>query len=122
MRFNTINLYSGKCIYVRTNTRGGVRAICISHIAPQKLTPDVESLVLRAGQFPQTRLAEILRHVISLTLTRNGSFLNREQNLKNVVKELGSIIYDYMCNLHVILLSKITQRHFTPTIKRLVRL
>jgi hypothetical protein len=39
------------------------------------------------------------------------SLLNREYNLMNDLKVLASIVY--MCNLHVILLSKITTRYFT---------
>jgi hypothetical protein len=39
-------------------------------------------------------------------LALNRSLLNREYNLMNVLKILASIFY--MCNLHVILLSKIT--------------
>jgi hypothetical protein len=44
-------------------------------------------------------------------LALNRSLLNREYILMNVVKALASIIS--MCNLHVILLSKITPRYFT---------
>jgi hypothetical protein len=39
------------------------------------------------------------------------SLLNREYILINVLKALASIIS--MCNLHVILLPKITSRYFT---------
>jgi hypothetical protein len=41
----------------------------------------------------------------------NRSLSNREYILMNVLKALASIIS--MCNLHVILLSKITPRYFT---------
>jgi hypothetical protein len=41
----------------------------------------------------------------------NRSLLNREYILMNVLKSLASIIS--MCNLHVILLSKITPINFT---------
>jgi hypothetical protein len=41
----------------------------------------------------------------------NFSPLNREYNLVNVLKTLASIVS--MCDFHVILLSKITPRHFT---------
>jgi hypothetical protein len=41
----------------------------------------------------------------------NGSLLNRKYIVMNVLKVLASIIS--MCNLHVILLSKITPRYFT---------
>jgi hypothetical protein len=44
-------------------------------------------------------------------LALNHSFLKREYILRNVLKALASIIS--MCNLHVILLSKITPRYFT---------
>jgi hypothetical protein len=44
-------------------------------------------------------------------LTLNLSLVNREYNLMNVLKALASIVS--MCNLHVILLSKITPRYFT---------
>jgi hypothetical protein len=44
-------------------------------------------------------------------LTLNRSLLNREYNLMNVPKALASIVS--MCNIHVILLSKITPRYFT---------
>jgi hypothetical protein len=44
-------------------------------------------------------------------LAFNRSLLNREYNLMNVLKALASIFS--MCNLHVILLSKITPRYFT---------
>jgi hypothetical protein len=44
-------------------------------------------------------------------LALSRSLLNREYNLMNVLKALASIIS--MCNLHVILLSKITPRYFT---------
>jgi hypothetical protein len=42
-------------------------------------------------------------------LALNRSLLNREYILMNVLKALASIIS--MCNLHVILLSKITPRY-----------
>jgi hypothetical protein len=44
-------------------------------------------------------------------ITLNRSFLIREYNLANVWKALASIVS--ICNLHVILLSKITPRYFT---------
>jgi hypothetical protein len=44
-------------------------------------------------------------------LALNRSLLNRECILMNVLKALASIIS--MCNLHVILLSKITPRYLT---------
>jgi hypothetical protein len=44
-------------------------------------------------------------------LTLNRPLLNREYNLSNVLKALASIVC--MCNLHAILLSKITARYFT---------
>jgi hypothetical protein len=44
-------------------------------------------------------------------LTLNRSLLNRENNVMNVMKALTSIFC--MCNLLVILLSKITPRYFT---------
>jgi hypothetical protein len=44
-------------------------------------------------------------------LAFNRSLLNREYNLMNALKALASIFS--MCNLHVILLSKITPRYFT---------
>jgi hypothetical protein len=44
-------------------------------------------------------------------LALNCSLLNMEYNLMNVLKFLASIFS--MCNLHVILLSKITPRYFT---------
>jgi hypothetical protein len=44
-------------------------------------------------------------------LTLNRSRLNREDYLMNVLKALASIVS--MCNLHVILLLKITPRYFT---------
>jgi hypothetical protein len=44
-------------------------------------------------------------------LALNRSLLNREYSLMNVLKALASIIS--MCNLHVILLSKITPRYLT---------
>jgi hypothetical protein len=44
-------------------------------------------------------------------LAINRSLLNREYNLMNVWKALASIIS--MCNLDVILISKITPRYFT---------
>jgi hypothetical protein len=63
-------------------------------------------------------------------LELNRSLLNREYILMNVLKALALIISIF--NLHVILLSKITPRHFTlqvkvkatlrPTISRTVRL
>jgi hypothetical protein len=43
---------------------------------------------------------------VSLMLALHRSLLNREYTLINVLKVLASIIS--MCNLHVILLSKIT--------------
>jgi hypothetical protein len=44
-------------------------------------------------------------------LALNRSLLNREYNLMNVLKALASIFF--MCNHHVIVLSKITPRYFT---------
>jgi hypothetical protein len=44
-------------------------------------------------------------------LALNRSLLKREYNLMNVLKALDSIVS--ICNLHVILLSKITPRYFT---------
>jgi hypothetical protein len=44
-------------------------------------------------------------------LAFNRSLSNRKYNLMNVLKVLVSIFS--MCNLHVILLSKITPRYFT---------
>jgi hypothetical protein len=44
-------------------------------------------------------------------LTLNCLLLNKEYNLMNVLKALASIVS--MCNLHIILLSKITPRYFT---------
>jgi hypothetical protein len=44
-------------------------------------------------------------------LALNRSLLNREYIRINILKALASIIS--MCNLHVILLSKITPRYFT---------
>jgi hypothetical protein len=41
----------------------------------------------------------------------NRSLLNGEYDLMNVLKALTSIVS--ICNLHVILLSKITPRYFT---------
>jgi hypothetical protein len=43
-------------------------------------------------------------------LALNRSLLNGEYTLVNVLKALASIIS--ICNLHVILLSKITPRYF----------
>jgi hypothetical protein len=45
---------------------------------------------------------------VNLMLVLNGSLLNREYTLINVLKALASIIC--MCNLHVTFLSKITLR------------
>jgi hypothetical protein len=39
------------------------------------------------------------------------SLLNREYNLMNALKALALIVF--ICNLHVILLSKVTRRYFT---------
>jgi hypothetical protein len=44
-------------------------------------------------------------------LTLNRSLLNGEYNLTNVLKALALIVS--ICNLHVILLSKITPWYFT---------
>jgi hypothetical protein len=44
-------------------------------------------------------------------LMLNHLLLNREYNVMNVLKTLASIVS--MCNLHVILSSKITPRYFT---------
>jgi hypothetical protein len=44
-------------------------------------------------------------------LMLNRSFFNREYNLMNVLKALASIVS--MCNLHVILLSRIIPRYVT---------
>jgi hypothetical protein len=44
-------------------------------------------------------------------LAFNHSLFNREYNLMNVLKALASIFS--MCNLHVILLSKVTPIYFT---------
>jgi hypothetical protein len=44
-------------------------------------------------------------------LAFNRSLLNRKYNLMNALKALASIFS--MCNLHVILLSKITTKYFT---------
>jgi hypothetical protein len=43
------------------------------------------------------------------------SLFNREYILMNVLKALASIIS--MCNLHAILLSKITSRYFTSCVR-----
>jgi hypothetical protein len=45
-------------------------------------------------------------------LALNCSFFNREYILVNVLKVLASIIS--MCNFHIIFLSKIMPRYFTP--------
>jgi hypothetical protein len=47
---------------------------------------------------------------VSLMLAVNRSLLKRGYNLMNVRKDLASILS--MCNLHVILLLKITPRYF----------
>jgi hypothetical protein len=52
-------------------------------------------------------------------LTLNGSLMNREYNLMNVLKALASIVS--ICSLHVILLSKITPRYFTVFTKGMFR-
>jgi hypothetical protein len=52
-------------------------------------------------------------------LELNRSLLNREYNLMNVLKALVSIFS--MCNLHVILLSKIAHRYFSLFTNRIFR-
>jgi hypothetical protein len=52
-------------------------------------------------------------------LALNRSLLNREYILRNVLKSLASIIST--CNLHVILISKITPRYFTLFTNGIVR-
>jgi hypothetical protein len=53
-------------------------------------------------------------------LALKRSLLNREQTLENVLRALTSITSIY--SLHVILLSKITQRYFSPPLSRPVKI
>jgi hypothetical protein len=96
---------------------------------PQKFTNGMENLVLQVLQFQKVDIchkfpggaSKVITDLISalwrvsLMLAFNRSLLNREQTLINVLKPLASIIS--VCNLHVILLSKITPSYFTWLMK-----